>query len=259
LGVEWPPGSAIRYAREIATLFVKNTPRSLQRISQLLVPGMAPFQNEVELHFVEFALREVERLVRTDPLDADALRDLWRRGKGRLLYAPKIVTQSGMEATVKGVTEYVYPTSLSGTPTVLGGTTGVVEMGAAIVVPEHFEVREVGGILSVLPEVSPEGGIINLTMTPEIVDEPDWKEYVVEFGGRRGPLQATLDQPFFHTLSTSTTCAVKNGGTVLLSGAPNPRDNSKVIYTFVTARLIDPSGRPVKQRAWSEILKGGER
>ena len=105
---------------------------------------------------------------------------LSQRSNSDLLSAPKVVTKAGQEAVIKVVTEFIYPTTF--TVTGLQGNTGNNSGGAttttttgAVVEPGGFQTREVGVILQVVPEVSAEGQMINLTMNPQVVSEPTWK------------------------------------------------------------------------------------
>jgi general secretion pathway protein D len=156
------------------------------------------------------------------------------------------VTKSGQEAVMKVVTEYIYPTEFEVTGLQSGGgnnsssstTTG------AVVEPQNFEMREVGVILQVVPEVSAEGQMINLMLNPQVVSEPVWKNY-----GAKIPIQKVqssvaistvitdplalanalkpqepeymelpMEQPFFHVRSVTTQLSIYNGATVVMGG-----------------------------------------
>jgi hypothetical protein len=205
-------------------------------------------QIEVEVQFVEFGASDIAQLAARGIVDVDSLRDLREKGKGNLLSAPKLVTQSGSEATVKIVTEYIYPTELKVCPPTDDNTNAITVTSQLAVVPANFETREVGVILSVLPEMNRDGSLINLTMTPELVSEPDWKEYSVTYTDAHGREREThLEQPFFHTRSIRTSLTLYNGATVLLGGggAIPGKDKGDMMYIFLTARLIDASGKPI--------------
>jgi general secretion pathway protein D len=108
-----------------------------------------------------------------------------------------------------------------------------------MVEPQNFEMREVGIILQVVPEVSAEGQMINLMLNPQVVSEPVWKNYgtkVPKTTYRQAtpaelllnPLQLTIpetgymelpmEQPFFHVRSVQTQLSVYNGATVVMGG-----------------------------------------
>jgi len=220
--------------------------------------------------------------VLTNPELTMVLHALQQRGHTDLLSAPKITTQSGQQATIKVVTEYIYPTAfetsgIGGTTT--GGTLAGTDAGTvgAVVTPLDFQTREVGVILEVLPEVSPEGQMINLLLSPEVVSEPTWRNYgstYTSFDPNGNPIeqQLNMEQPFFHTRQLRTNLLIYNGATVVMGGMITEErysvddsipllgdipifgrlfrsryDSSEKrnLLIFVTARLVDPAGRPL--------------
>jgi general secretion pathway protein D len=118
--------------------------------------------------------------------DADLsmiLHMLSQRSDTDLLSAPKVVTQSGQQAVIKVVTEYIYPqdydvqlqSSSSSHSSSSGGSQSAI---LAVVEPQNFTMREVGVILDVTPTYSEaNGGSIDLELKPQVVDEPSWKNY----------------------------------------------------------------------------------
>jgi len=200
---------------------------------------------------------------------------LEQKGNADLLSAPKVMTKSGQEAEIKVVTEYIYPSDYTvepGQPAILtdqGISAGV----PPLVTPAEFETREVGVILQVLPEVTADGEMINLTMSPEVVTEPEWFDYGQTFTDASGTIQTILiQQPFFNSRSIRTSILVYNGATVVMGGMITEErvqvedkipflgdipilgrffrsnyDNSIKLnlLIFVTARLVDPSGQSV--------------
>ena len=212
-------------------------------------------------------------------LDADAiLHMLSQRSNTDVLSAPKVVTKSGAEAVIKVVTEYIYPTTYEivypqqQTATI---TTGNQPMITPVVQPGGFETREVGVILQVVPEVSAEGQMINLTMNPQVVSEPDWHDYGMDMPGLDvdHPTHLPMMQPFFHIRSVSTSVSIYNGATVVMGGmitenrvasedkipflgdipylgqlfrSKADQTDKRNLLIFVTARLVDPAGRTLK-------------
>ena len=170
---------------------------------------------------------------------------LSQRSDTDLLSAPKVVTKSGQEATIKVVTIYRYPqdydvtiqsTSSGSTSGVSGSTTGGSDGKILpMVEPQNFEQQEVGVILTVTPELSPEG-FINLALLPKVVSEPTWKDY-----GMRVPMSSVMsstaqtlamalgnedmqwfnvpmEQPFFKERSIDTHVTLYNGSTIVMGG-----------------------------------------
>ncbi|MFZ4395508.1 MAG: hypothetical protein ACOYOU_07760 [Kiritimatiellia bacterium] len=210
------------------------------------------------------------------------LHALSQRSNTDLLSAPKVVTKAGQEAVIKVITEYIYPTTF----TVIGGGTaapgggGAAIAGAPGVEPGGFQTREVGVILQVVPEVSAEGQMINLTMNPQVVSEPEWKDYgytimtpALVVGGEPTETKIPMQQPLFKVRSISTSVSIYNGATVVMGGmitenrifsddkipvlgdlpyigylfrSKAEQTDKRNLLIFVTARLVDPAGRTVK-------------
>lgn len=213
--------------------------------------------------------------VLTNPELSMVLHALEQRGYADLLSAPKVTTQAGQEATIKVVTEYIYPTDFEVTPVTGTSPTGASTIRGGVVEPSGFETREVGVILSVLPDVSPEGRMINLTMTPEVVSEPEWKDYGSVYTDDDGnENRLSMQQPFFHSRAISTSISIYNGATVVMGGmitenrvdiedkvpllgdlpllgrlfrSKSERSDKRNLLIFVTARLVDPAGRELDQ------------
>ena len=213
------------------------------------------------------------------------LHALSQRSNTDLLSAPKVVTKAGQEAVIKVVTEYIYPTTYTVTSgqssggSTLGGGNGV---STPAVEPGGFQTREVGVILQVVPEVSAEGQMINLTMNPQVVSEPTWHDYgydsTVLMSNPNGAATVStthlpMPQPFFQVRSVSTSVSIYNGATVVMGGmitehrissddkvpvlgdlpyfgqffsSKAESTDKRNLLIFVTARLVDPAGRSVK-------------
>ena len=219
--------------------------------------------------------------VLTNPELTVVLHALQQRGHTDLLSAPKITTQSGQAATIKVVTEYIYPTEFETSG--IGGNNNTTTTGnnngggivGAVVTPREFATREVGVILEVTPEVSPEGQMISLSLSPEVVSEPTWRNYGSSYtsydpNGNPVTQELLMEQPFFHTRKLTTNLLIYNGATVVMGGMITEVRNTvddkipllgdipligrlfrskyessekRNLLIFVTARLVDPSGR----------------
>ena len=144
---------------------------------------------------------------------------LSQRSDTDLLSAPKVLTGPGKEATMKVVTEYIYPTEYEVQLTASGGSSSSSSGGGgsseilAVVEPENFTMREVGVILQVTPELSQGGQLINLHLQPRVVSEPTWKNY-----GMRIPKSSNSQTDPFSQVSAIMTALVNNiltlGGTL---------------------------------------------
>jgi general secretion pathway protein D len=211
----------------------------------------------------------------TNPELAFVLHVLEQKGHADLLSAPKVTTQAGQDATIKVVTEYIYPTDFAVTPITGTDANGNSTVVGGVVEPSGFETREVGVILEVVPDVSPETQMITLNMTPRVVSEPEWHDYGSEYQSPGGDVQRlNMQQPFFHTREVSTSISIYNGATVVMGGMITERrtdvddripllgdvpivgrlfrsryeqSDKRNLMIFVTARLVDPAGRPIQE------------
>ena len=144
---------------------------------------------------------------------------LSQRSDTDLLSAPKVLTGPGKEATMKVVTEYIYPTEYDVQLTASGGSSSSSSGGGgsseilAVVEPENFTMREVGVILQVTPELSQGGQLINLHLQPRVVSEPTWKNY-----GMRIPKSSNSQYNAFDSVANIMNSLVANimtlGGTL---------------------------------------------
>ncbi len=170
---------------------------------------------------------------------------LSQRSDTDLLSAPKVVTKGGQEATIKVVTIYRYPqdydvtiqsTSSSSTSSITGTGSGSDGKILPMVEPQNFETQEVGVILTCTPDVSAEGQMINLQLTPKVIGEPTWRDY-----GMKVPMSSVMsstaqmaalasgnedmqwftvpmEQPFFKERSIDTHVSIYNGATIVMGG-----------------------------------------
>ena len=222
--------------------------------------------------------------VLTNPELSVVLHALANRTNADLLSAPKVVAQTGSQATIKSVVEYIYPTEYEvtwpesdlagGTVIMSDGNQGSFNFPA--VEPQNFQTREVGVILQVTPRVSSDGTRISLDLTPAVVSIPTWKDYGYTYpmDVRSGEgFHLTMEQPFFPVRSLATTVDIYNGSTVVMGGMITEeryseedkipilgdipilgrlfrykydQSEKKNLLIFVSARLVDPAGRTVK-------------
>ena len=170
---------------------------------------------------------------------------LSQRSDTDLLSAPKVVTKSGQEATIKVVTIYRYPqdydvtiqsTSSSSSSSITGTSGGSDGKILPMVEPQNFEQQEVGVILTCTPDVSAEGQMINLQLTPKVIGEPTWRDYgmkvpmssvmssaaqVAAMASGQDDMQwftVPMEQPFFKERSIDTHVSIYNGATIVMGG-----------------------------------------
>jgi len=236
LGIVWPQGSSISCVPSIGKLMVQNTRDNIFLLDKLISElGVMLDQIEIEFRFLSFDKKDISDIARNGRIGAPSLLELFAKGKGELIAAPKIITQSGSEAEVKGVEEVIYREEISKAgSSVTNSAKGIMDV-----------TREVGVICSVLPELSPEGDIINLVMSPEYVEGPD---------GQSSEKQG-LDRPTFYSQTFLATVNMYNEETIMIGGGVSGKDPDKMIYVFVTAQLIDPEGKAIRRKeslTWEE-------
>jgi general secretion pathway protein D len=171
--------------------------------------------------------------VLTSPQFQVIVKALSRHGTSDLLSAPRITTILGQPATIKIVTEFIYPTRFREPQALVapgggGGTGGAGGNAVAVVTPSTptaFATREIGVLLTVTPVLGADGHTINLSLNPEVSEFLGFINY-------GGPIQVpapdtpngfvTVDnkitQPIFATRSLLTNVAIWDGSTVVLGG-----------------------------------------
>ncbi len=128
--------------------------------------------------------------------------------RSNLLSAPKVTTINGQEAVIKVVREYIYPTSYD-TQSAEYNASGV-KVKDSTTTPSNFKTRDIGIILKVTPVVGEDEKTINLTLTPEVSEIGEWKNY--------GTASAPIEQPFFDSRRATTSLVINNGDTIVMGG-----------------------------------------
>ena len=216
--------------------------------------------------------------VLTNPEVTVVLQALSQHGGTDLLSAPRVTTRSGVNAQIQVVKEIIYPTEFDVTQPTMN-SDGNVTM-SPVVTPGTFETRETGVILNVTPTVGPDGYTIDLVMAPEVAELVDWIQYgsqiTVETGIIGAKQQNTylfnMPQPIFTSRNVTTSIVIWDGQTVVMGGlireelttikdkvpilgdipllgwlfrSEGEYSQKKNLLIFVTARLVDPAGRPI--------------
>ncbi|MGD9612554.1 MAG: hypothetical protein AB7V22_06585 [Kiritimatiellia bacterium] len=216
--------------------------------------------------------------VLTNPEVTVVLQALSQHGGTDLLSAPRVTTRSGVNAQIQVVKEIIYPTEFDVTQPTMN-SDGNVTM-SPVVTPGTFETRETGVILNVTPTVGPDGYTIDLVMAPEVAELVDWIQYgsqiTVETGIIGAKQQNTylfnMPQPVFTSRNVTTSIVIWDGQTVVMGGlireelttikdkvpilgdipllgwlfrSEGQYSQKKNLLIFVTARLVDPAGRPI--------------
>ncbi len=216
--------------------------------------------------------------VLTNPEFTVVLQALSQHGGTDLLSAPRVTTRSGVNAQIQVVKEIIYPTEFDVTQPTMN-SDGNVTM-SPVVTPGTFETRETGVILNVTPTVGPDGYTIDLVMAPEVAELVDWIQYGSEITVETGVVGArqqntylfNMPMPVFTSRNVTTSIVIWDGQTVVMGGlireemttikdkipilgdipllgwlfrSDGSYSRKKNLLIFVTARLVDPAGRPI--------------
>ncbi|NCC50239.1 MAG: hypothetical protein EOM20_03390 [Spartobacteria bacterium] len=217
--------------------------------------------------------------VLTNPEMSLVIHALNQSGGADLLSAPRVTTRSGVNAQIEIVREIIYPTEFEVTQPTIQSEGNMVT--PPTVTPGGFETRETGVILNVTPTVGPDSYTIDLTMIPEVSELVDWIQYGSDFemtrpgtltGDNTQKWSYNIPQPIFSSRNVTTSLVIWDGQTVVMGGLMREQlvtMNDKVpilgdipllghlfrskgeysqkmnLLIFVTARLVDPSGKPI--------------
>ncbi len=215
--------------------------------------------------------------VLTNPQLKVILDALSQSGNTDVLSAPRITTKNGVNAQIQIVKEYIYPTEFELAPPTIQSQGNQVT--PPTVTPGAFETRETGVILNVTPAVGPDGYTIDLTLVPEVCELEEWLQY----GSEMGTYRYNIPQPVFSSRNATTSIVIWDGQTVVMGGlireelvtykdkipflgdipiigrlfrSEGQRSRKTNLLIFVTARLVDPSGKPI-HKAEAMAMPGG--
>lgn len=208
--------------------------------------------------------------VLTNPEVTVVLQALSQHGGSDLLSAPRVTTRSGVNAQIQVVKEIIYPTEFSSNVQTFEVETanGSYQNQFVVVEPGMFETRETGVILNVTPTVGPDGYTIDLVMAPEVAELVDW----IQYGSTVDDQIFNMPMPVFTSRNVTTSIVIWDGQTVVMGGlireelttvkdkvpilgdiplvgrlfrSEGQYSRKKNLLIFVTARLVDPAGRPI--------------
>ena len=211
--------------------------------------------------------------VLTNPDVTMVIQALSQHGGTDLLSAPRVTTRSGVNAQIQVVREIIYPMEFDSEIITIDQENEVGntwQQLAAVSTPGDFQTRETGVILNVTPTVGPDGYTIDLVMAPEVCELSDW----IQYGGAVGDYYFNQPMPVFTSRNVTTSLVIWDGQTVVMGGlireelvtvkdkipilgdipllgwlfrSEGSYSQKKNLLIFVTARLVDPAGRPVHQ------------
>ncbi|MBW7909117.1 MAG: hypothetical protein H3C50_09415 [Kiritimatiellae bacterium] len=222
--------------------------------------------------------------VLTNPEVTLIVQALSQHGGTDLLSAPRVTTRSGVNAQIQVVREIIYPTEFDTTQPQFNDTGRITT--PPVVTPGTFEKRETGVILNVTPTVGPDGYTIDLVMAPEVSELVDWIQYgsTITIPRSTGAIDElftpdqtftfNIPQPVFASRNVTTSIVIWDGQTVVMGGliredlikvkdkipglgdipligrlfrSEGEYSKKKNLLIFVTARLVDPAGKPINR------------
>ena len=208
--------------------------------------------------------------VLTNPELQMTIQALSQKGHTDTLSSPRVTTKNSEQATIKIVEEIRYPQAYEANQIQQSiiTTAGAIQNTITVFTPADFQTRETGVILNVTPTIGPDGYTIDLTLVPEVSELAEWHQY-----GTEGGLNAA--QPFFLTRTVTSKMVVWDGETVVLGGlikesitdmddkipflgdlpvigrlfsSKGHSSTKENLMIFVTARIVDSSGRPIHKK-----------
>lgn len=198
-GVTWPRGSYLKSVPSTAHILVKNTPENLTKISRILA-GSTACRLEIEFQFIETNVADVKGAISAKTLDVGLLHKMIIDGKGRILFAPRVVTTANRLAVIK--------TSSA------DGNTNKGKKDIAAEMPDDTE-------SAVFTFKAEESEAFRITLFPSIADD--------------GLLNLSLD---CHYLTTVVSMPFSK--TVLIGGGCKSTDPDKLVYILATAWITKP-------------------
>lgn len=248
LGVPLPAGSSVRYyplQRELRLVADSYTEDLFMQLLRDGGSGVWPPLVAIEFDFIAFNKADVAKVTTQEgEMSLQSANRLRRQGKGCLIYAPRLTTVGGQEATAKSAMECCYPTipdqNITNAPS---SKTNAAVLGRNGLWPATFDTREVGVITTVLPEVSPNRVVVCLTVCLEIVMDPIIRSHRLEYVSPQGKKQVVNPEfADFRTGNLSTTIKVRRDAPALLGGGfTGPRDD-EITYVLVTVHLQKSDG-----------------
>ncbi len=193
-----------------------------------------------------------------------------------VLSSPKVTTKSGSKAIIKMVTEAYYPQTWS-VPTINTTAGNSIQLNTSS--PTFGDPTDLGIILEVTPTVSPNNHTILLDVRPQVIDFVDWINYPYIITTSTGTDTSVVEVPAkmakISHRDVETKVKVYDGETVVLGGTIKEKSTyvndempflgdiplagrlfkskyekteRKNLLIFVTARLVTPSGEPLRKQ-----------
>lgn len=237
MGVGWPVEGSIRHLPTLDCFCVVNTLENFAVLDAVFDDlCVYPRRVQVDVQIHAFRSEDMERLRLSGEVSVASLNALRKEGRSRPVASASVTTASGQEAVVKAVREVTYPTEFGWLSTT--ATNGPSCAANRLLTPDGFELREIGMLLQVLPEVVYGPDLIDLKINPLWVTLDRWDSYPAVMAAGRTHKTLPLRQPVFGATSFQSQLTVADGGTVLLGNSATP-DGKWVHVGFLTARRVN--------------------
>ena len=203
------------------------------------------------------------------------IRALQQKESTDILSAPKVTTVSGKTAVLKVIDERFFPESYTEPEfeSTVATADGTQPASIKPSTPEFGDATEIGVILTVTPTVASDGYSIDLELAPEVVQFLGFDDfsYDVQLGGETFNVPVLVPQISRREIRTKV--IVWDGETVVLGGMitedireiddkipvlgelpvfgrlfrnTGQTSDKRNLLIFVTARLVNPAGLPVR-------------
>lgn len=235
--------------------------------------------------------------VLTNPEMKIILQALAQKGNADLLSAPRITTRSGVNASIAVVREIIYPTEFEVTqptiqsegnlvtpPTVTPGSFKTREVGVILNVtptvgPDGYTID-----LTLVPEVAELVDWIQYGSEVSIGQPIQNPLTGLIVGSQQNTFRYNIPQPVFSTRKATTSVVIWDGQTVVMGGlireelttfkdkipllgdipilgrlfrSEGQKSRKTNLLIFVTARLVDPAGKPIHKAETTTAMASG--
>ncbi len=266
LGFEWMITSDINHG-ELYIPGSKSRPQNLtsglSKLSDFIPDVVAPGASDILSSYITIGSTEVKNVIRA--LDQKKNTDV--------LFSPEVTTLSGEEAVLKSITTRYFPENWTEPEPGNSSNNDNDSSGgnATPSVPEFGDPTELGVTLSVTPSVTPGSREIELDMSPKVTSYVQYDEEIqIPFDGG---VTYSPKMPIIEERSVVTKVICDDGETIVLGGLMKEKiisfedrvplladiplfgklftsegeaSEKANLLIFVTARLVDSSGRKIK-------------
>jgi general secretion pathway protein D len=197
-----------------------------------------------------------------------------------ILATPSITTRSGQAASITMIREFIYASEYE-PPQIPQSVNSITPTPIVPSTPSAFETRDTGVFMEVLPTVDENRRYIDVAIKPVITDFDGFVNYgspinFVSADGESVELtKNAILQPVFSVKKVDSSVVVADGATIVIGGllkdtvtkledktpilgsipmlgrlfkSEGVKHNSTAILFFVNVELVDPTGKPYRER-----------